>query len=250
MVNTMKKKQNNLKLILLLIIISIVVFSMQLIFFKSIRDTVFYLLQDLAFIPIQIIVIYFVLETILEENAKKEKLRKLNVVLNAYFIETGTNTLHFLSRFDMNINNTKEIVCFSSAWTHNDFTKAKAKIKHTEYNIDCKLYNLYELKTYLLENKAYMLSMFQNPNLLEHDDFTDMLWAIFHIMDELVSRGSFEKLPDADYAHINLDIKRAYTSLLIEWISYNMHLKAEYPYLFSLAERKLPFKENSSVIIK
>ena len=46
------------------------------------------------------------------------------------------------------------------------------------------------------------------------------------------------------------DIKRAYTLLVFEWLSYMKHLKNNYPYLFSLAMRLNPFDENATVEIK
>jgi len=30
-----------------------------------------------------------------------------------------------------------------------------------------------------------LLGLLGNPNLLEHDSFTDLLWAVFHLMEEL-----------------------------------------------------------------
>jgi hypothetical protein len=91
--------------------------------------------------------------------------------------------------------------------------------------------------------------MFENSNLLEHDTFTEMLWAVFHIADELESRESLDSLPKKDLEHLAIDISRGYKLLVYEWIYYMNHLKKEYPYLYSLAVRKNPFSDNCSVIL-
>lgn len=85
--------------------------------------------------------------------------------------------------------------------------------------------------------------------MFEHDTFTDMLWAVFHVTEELDSRDMLVSLPPKDLEHLSIDIKRAYQFLIVEWLYYMNHLKKEYPYLFSLAVRKSPFNENGSVII-
>lgn len=90
----------------------------------------------------------------------------------------------------------------------------------------------------------------ENPNLLEHESFTDLLWSVFHLTEELEARNEIKNLPSLDTDHIVNDSKRVYVLLLREWLSYMEHLKNDYPYLFSLAARTNPFNPNASVIVK
>lgn len=90
--------------------------------------------------------------------------------------------------------------------------------------------------------------MFANPNLLEHDTFTDMLWALYHLIDELESRPDVSALPASDISHLGGDMARAWGLLVSEWIGYMKHLKHRYPYLWSLAVRKNPFTQSSVII--
>jgi hypothetical protein len=99
----------------------------------------------------------------------------------------------------------------------------------------------------LLSWKQGMLSMFENPNLFEHDRFTQMLWALYHLMDELRSRENLEGLPAADLKHLSGDIRRAYALLVTEWAYIIRHMKQRYPYLYSLAARKNPFTPMNAV---
>ena len=92
--------------------------------------------------------------------------------------------------------------------------------------------------------------MLENPNLLEHETFTDLLRAVFHLDEELRSRKNVNKLSVKDSDHISGDIKRAYNLLVNEWLDYMYHLKNNYPYLFSLAIRLNPFDEKASPEIK
>jgi hypothetical protein len=90
----------------------------------------------------------------------------------------------------------------------------------------------------------------ENPNLLEHETFTKLLWAIFHLLEELAYRDDFRSLPKEDYGHLAYDIKRAYVLLSQQWLDYMKHLKENYPFLFHLAMRTNPFDQNASPIIQ
>jgi hypothetical protein len=92
-----------------------------------------------------------------------------------------------------------------------------------------------------------MLGLLENPNLLEHDDFTELLWSVFHLIEELEYRTDLTKLPESDLDHLSVDIKRAYIHLLRQWLAYIQHLKNDYPYLFSLAARTNPLDPDARV---
>jgi hypothetical protein len=92
-----------------------------------------------------------------------------------------------------------------------------------------------------MAKKQFLLSLLGNPNLLEHEAFTELLWAVFHLAEELGNRRDVSSLPQSDYDHLIGDIKRVYVLLGAEWLSYMRHLQENYPYLFSLAVRTNPF---------
>jgi len=95
-----------------------------------------------------------------------------------------------------------------------------------------------------------LLRLLENPNLLEHEQFTELLWAAFHLADELSHRSSVRDLPETDCRHLSGDIKRTHALLVREWLSHMEHLKVDYPYLFSLAIRTNPFDPNASVELR
>ena len=90
----------------------------------------------------------------------------------------------------------------------------------------------------------------RNPILLEQESFTEALWAVFHLTEELGYRRQITQLPETDKDHLANDIKRAYKLLVDRWLDYMKHLKNHYPYLFSLAMRINPFDEKRSVNVR
>jgi hypothetical protein len=110
--------------------------------------------------------------------------------------------------------------------------------------------NLEEIHGFLTHHKGFLLALLENPQLIEHDSFTPLLQAVFHLTEELISRERLTGLPPADYAHLSGDLNRVYSLLTGEWLTYMRHLKKNYPYLFSLAMRTNPFDSHAEVIIQ
>lgn len=92
--------------------------------------------------------------------------------------------------------------------------------------------------------------MLQNPSLLEHESFTDLLWAAFHLLEELEYRQDLKQLNPADAAHLAGDINRVYGLLLASWLAYMQHLHSHYKFLYSLAVRTNPFDPAACVEVK
>ncbi|MBI5664438.1 MAG: hypothetical protein HZC49_05035 [Nitrospirae bacterium] len=106
------------------------------------------------------------------------------------------------------------------------------------------------LKNYLAEKRNFLLRLLENPVLLEHESFTDLLMAVFHLTEELANRTDIDTLPDSDLQHLSGDINRVYGMLIIQWLGYMKYLKTNYPYLFSLAIRLNPFDQHASPVVK
>lgn len=242
--------RSNLRIALWLIISSTVLYGIQIYIFSSPRDTFFYLLQDLAFVPLQVIIVTLVLDKLLTAREKREKLLKLNTVISAFFSELGSAAIALMSSSIFNLSALKSSLSVDEEWKEADFNRASNLVKEFQFQGECTPGQLVSLKEFLSSNKPYLLRMFDNPNLLEHEAFTEMLWALLHVSEELESRESLERLPKNDRDHLANDVKRAYRFLTIEWVCYMKYLKKDYPYLFSLALRKNPYQGKGSVIIE
>jgi len=245
----MKKVNSSFLIVLLLTLLSVLMYAVQIIVFNSPRDTGFYILQDLAFLPLQIAIVTVVLGRYLKSREKTERLKKINVVINAFFSEAGTAILISLSGFSKNCDDIGEKLNVKTDWTDSMFSKTVRYLENADIQIECSSGQLETLKVLMESKRDFLIRMVENPNLLEHDTFTDMILAVFHVTEELIARGGFEDDSKADMAHLSNDIQRAFRSLLIQWVEYMRHLSSEYPYLYSLEVRKNPFCKEGSVII-
>lgn len=138
----------------------------------------------------------------------------------------------------------------SGEWSDKHFAFVAQRVRCYGYQIHTSRSDLARLQAFLSEKRGFLLGLLENANLLEHETFTELLWAVFHLSEELAVRDDLRNLTEADASHIAGDIKRAYAILIVEWLAYMRHLKQDYPYLFSFAVRMNPFDLNASPGIK
>jgi len=191
-----------------------------------------------------------VFEYYLSQREQEERLRKMNMLVGVFFSETGTDLLRTLSVVDPGIAVIRAALVVSNDWSEQDFIRAKAALASHPLRLDSRNIDLPALHTFLSAHKTLMMTMLENPYLIEHDTFTELMQALFHLTEELRVRERLTDLPDTDYAHLSGDINRVYGLLIREWLVYMKHLKWNYPYLFSLAMRTNPFDTNASPVVK
>jgi hypothetical protein len=172
------------------------------------------------------------------------------MAIGAFFSEVGTELLKFFNSFDTNADELAQKLNVNNEWSEEDFDNITHAIANHDYKIDTRTGDLKAMKDFVVGKREFLLRLLENPNLLEHNDFTELLWAVFHLAEELLHRKRFDNLPDTDYEHLAGDIKRAHKLLVREWLAHMEHLKNDYPYLFSLAVRTNPFDPNASVEVR
>ncbi len=209
-----------------------------------------YLLGDVAFLPIEVFLVVIVIERVLARREKQALFQKLNMVIGAFFSEVGNRLLHDFSTCFESKQHICEKLTVEPQWTHKDFNRAVIFANCIQDRPNCSLIDFKELKAFLVEKRQFLLRLLENPNLLEHERFTDLLWATFHLTEELEARVSFDDLPNSDRQHLSGDIQRVYHHLAAEWLRYIEHLKSNYPFLFSLVIRMQPFKDSPTPIVK
>lgn len=246
----MKQTRWYLSLTMALIALSALVYFVQVSIFHKTEDTLFYMLQDVAFVPIQVLLVTLFLNQLLTMREKRALLKKLNMLIGSFYIEVGTGLIKHLAKFSADMAAGREGMLVTRKWTEKDFARARAALQSSDLGIDSRNSDLNELKIFLSARRGFLLSLLANPNLLEHDAFTDLLWAVFHLVEELSARESFAGLPRTDYDHLSGDLERAFALVLVEWLAYMKHLKEDYPYLFSLAVRMNPLHEHADPVVK
>jgi hypothetical protein len=232
-----------------LVALSIILYTAHFLIFKDAHHIMIYLLGDIAFIPLEVLIVTLIIDQLLESREKTQRMEKLNMVIGTFFSTTGTPLLSLMSKADPCIDTLRPSLVISDNWSDKEF----AAVKSTVGNYTCGLreaqVDLEALRAFLLNKEEFMMRLVENPMIFEHESFTDLILAISHLTEELKSRDSLASLPPGDIIHLGADCKRVYSLLIPEWVRYMEYLRAHYPYLFSLAMRKNPFDTSASVVI-
>jgi hypothetical protein len=233
-----------------LLVLSAAVFAVQYAVFHDTRDMAFYLLQDLAFLPIQILLVVVIVEGIIARQEKGRLLHKMNMVIGTFFSELGNRLLGELAGAIRNMDSLQPTLAVRADWSADDWDRALAAAGTFDYQVDTDRLDLTPTRDLLSSRRDLLTLLLANPNLMEHDRFTDLLWAVSHMVEELLARDSLADLPATDRTHLAGDVRRVYGLLTVEWLIYCRHLQKAYPYIFSLIVRTHPLQANPSATVR
>lgn len=236
--------------VLLALILGLLSAGFYLLHFAIFRDAgqiMHSLIIEVAFLFIDVLIVTLVLHRLLVYREKYTRQRKINMVIGAFFSEVGTELLRRTTALDAEAAALGPALRVRADWTERRFREARRAAGGHVCRIGASPDDLVALKLFFGERRAFLLGLLGSPNLLEHESFTELLWAVFHLADELAHRADPGRISGTDRSHLENDLRRVHLLLVGQWLDYLQHLRHEYAHLFSLAVRLNPFDPDASV---
>jgi hypothetical protein len=172
------------------------------------------------------------------------------MVIGAFFSEIGVELLERLSEFDGDPEYLLSRFDVTPDWTDERLAEASKEARSHGFSLSPTREGTAELREFMISKRQFLLRLLENQNLLENEGFTDVLWATFHLGDELQRRRDIMAVSDHDLEHMGGDMERAYGHLIAEWFDHLRHLKTRYPYLYSLSVRANPLDFEKGVEVE
>lgn len=232
-----------------LVLLSAVLYTFHYTVFHDEHHIFIYLVGDVAFVPIEVLLVTLIIHRVLSSREKRIKLQKLNMVVGTFFSEVGTRLLAEFADRDPDLKDIRRDLLVSGDWTDSKFDEIWKKLRSYTYSVDMSRVNLEDLRDNLTAKRDFLVRLLENPLLLDNEAFTGLLRAVFHLTEELQARSDFRALPETDIDHLAGDIHRAYYNLVMQWLQYMKYLKKAHPYLFSLAMRTNPFDRAGTAVV-
>jgi len=232
-----------------LVILSVALYALHFLIFHDLHHIGIYTLADIAFLPIEVLLVTLVFHQVLASRDRQQRMEKVNMVIGAFYSMLGTELLTYISNNDPDLDAVRPHLVVTDAWTDETFREVEERLKRHPCRIRIEEVDLEAVKRFLGPREEFLLRLMENQALLEHEEFTELLRAIFHFNEELQRRPGFSGLPATDTAHLAHDLERIYGLLIREWLRYMRYLQKNYPYLFSFAMRTNPFDETASAIV-
>lgn len=236
-------------LALLLLTLSLGLYTVHYYLFSDAHHILIFLVSDIAFIPIEVLLVTLVIHQLLESREKKRQLEKLNMVIGSFFSRVGIDLLAIFCKADPDISDIRDTLQVKKNGRAEGFAQVRAGLAGHVFSVDPESLDFPALKQFFTERQDFLLRLLENPVILEHESFTALLRAIFHAAEEFDHRPGFANLPETDIHHLRGDLNRIYPLLIGEWLSYMEYLSKNYPYLYSLALRTSPFDPDAHVVI-
>ena len=236
--------------VLLLIAVSAATYLAHYLIFRDAKHIFIYLLGDIAFLPFEVLIVSLVIHRLLDRNEKKKRLEKLNILIGVFFSEVGDGLIRILLSADQSYSSLSDALAVRSDWADTDWDEAMNACNGFASSKELRPDALREIKEFLSGKRGFLMTLLQSPSLYEHERFTELLRAIFHLAEELDARPGIQDLPAEDIKHLSGDVNRISSALVARWLDHMKYLKTGYPYLFSLAARMNPYISKRSAVIR
>ena len=248
-------KRWKIKFSIIMVIAIIIIYGSNILVLKDPEHVISYIWTHLGFIPVDILIVAFVLDEIISKKEKEAMMEKLDMIMSTFFSEVGNDLISQLSSVNKHKADTSYLESIKS-WDDKDYENKLKEIKNI--NIPFRAYvtsedreeYLTNIRNLLINKREFIVGLLNNPNLLEKEEFTKLLTAILHLDEELEHRPDLSKVTDVDFNHLNGDMERIYNILIHEWIYYLRYLNKHYPYMIALIIRTNPFDANADAYVK
>ncbi|SHJ25244.1 hypothetical protein SAMN02745751_02093 [Dethiosulfatibacter aminovorans DSM 17477] len=241
------KTINKLKLPIVLLLASSILYAIHYQLFHDFHHVAFYLMEDLAFIPIEVIFVSLIIHKAIEDQEREKIREKTNVLVSVFFSEAGNGLLKELISSDDEIHSLKSIIEENVHFSPKELKVMRDGLNNHSYKLNLDSDDLCSIKDMIASHKGFILNLIQNPHLIEHDGLTDLILAMLHLIEELGARKDLDAASREDVEHLTGDVERVYSRLAKEWLSYMGYQKKEYPFLFSFATRSNPFSDENNI---
>ncbi|MDO5860473.1 hypothetical protein, partial [Methanobrevibacter sp.] len=248
-------KQWKIKFSILMVILIIIIYGSNYLVLGDAEHIISYIWTHLGFIPVDILIVAFLLDEIIEKKEKEAMMEKLDMLMSTFFSEVGNELISQLSHSNKYKTNTENLKSIKN-WDDKDYENKLNELKNTTIDFQADIAPedreefLENLRDLVSNKREFIINLINNPNLLEKEEFTELTNAILHLDEELEHRKDLSLVTDTDFAHLNGDMHRVYNKLVYEWVYYLKYLNKHYPYMIALIIRTNPFDEDADVYVK
>jgi hypothetical protein len=179
-----------------LVALSVSIYTLEYLIFHNRQTIAVWILNDLAFIPISVLLVTMVLDQLMLSRDRQARMEKNNMVIGAFFSEVGSNLLGWLAQYDPKSSEIGKQLLQKHAFDPINVKQLKDGCCNYGFEVKMSVQAFNDLKALLAGKREFMVRLLENQSLMEHEAFTDLLWATFHLADELSLRNNYDSLPD------------------------------------------------------
>ncbi|MDO4373502.1 MAG: hypothetical protein Q4D08_07850 [Clostridia bacterium] len=213
-----KAKLTVKQLILLLLCASALLYAIHYLIFRDLHHLAIFGLHELAFVPLEVILVTLGLDQLVEKTHREEARSKVSIIETLYFNESGGTMLRYLTSFDPDAARLRELLQVTEDWRSSDFRQAIRQLKSYPFLLDLDRIDFFGLHYHLSQRHEYYRSMLENPALTQSEAFTEMIMKIYLLWEELDGRTNLYQLPEKDRSYLAELLHEIYRELTEYWL--------------------------------
>lgn len=213
-----KAKLTVKQLILLLLCASALLYAIHYLIFRDLHHLAIFGLHELAFVPLEVILVTLGLDQLVEKTHREEARSKVSIIETLYFNESGGTMLRYLTSFDPDAARLRELLQVTKDWHSSDFRQAIRQLKSYPFLLDLDRIDFFGLHYHLSQRHEYYRSMLENPALTQSEAFTEMIMKIYLLWEELDGRTNLYQLPEKDRNYLAELLHEIYRELTEYWL--------------------------------
>ena len=152
----MKTSRWQLQLATALLGTAVILYAVRLLAFPdpALRSEMWrFLVGDIAFLFVQVPIVSLVIDGLIRRREREETRRKLNMVIGAFFSETGQLVLGEIAQSDAGLAEVQEDFVPHAAWKAADYQEAREALLAHKPSISLEPHRLERLKSVLSEER-------------------------------------------------------------------------------------------------
>ncbi len=119
-----------------LVALSLTLYGAHYLIFHDEHHLFIFFIGDLAFIPVEVLIVTLIIDQMLESREKQRRMEKLNMVIGTFFSTMGTSLLSMFSRSDPGIGSLQRQLVIGNDWDMRRFDEVLKGLGR--YTLQCR----------------------------------------------------------------------------------------------------------------
>ena len=170
-----KRLSWKVKFSIVMIALIIIIYGSNYLILGDAEHIISYIWTHLGFIPVDILLVAFILDEIIEKKEKEAMLEKLDMLMSTFFSEVGNDLITQLSTVNKYKASTENLKSIKN-WNEDDFDNKLAELKGSSLDFQADISPeereefLQNLRIFLESKREFIINLINNPNLLEKEE--------------------------------------------------------------------------------
>ena len=138
-----------------LVTLSLALFTAHYLIFQDAHHLFIFFIGDIAFIPIEVLIVTLIIDQMLESREKQRRMEKLNLVIGTFFSTIGTPLLAQLAEADTSIDSVKPRLVIGDDWRNEMFRDVQDCLNNYTCSVVITRINMESLRVYLVSHEDF-----------------------------------------------------------------------------------------------